>query len=182
MGVISKEIDITSESDTFSSVSQEEETPPVAIAEQPEVQKVENPPVAPPQEWFKAVSATLINIKKGRKVIAKKRTPKMNIIKLQTKGQAKYKCKLCDARFDKAVQLGGHSSKFHPGKSETYRKKMEIRNGNQKDRDFLKQAKEWFEAKTELDPRQFRDRITKIKNILRKGDTPNVEDFNKIKP
>ena len=38
-----------------------------------------------------------------------------------------YKCRYCDRSFRKSVSLGGHISKAHNGKSDLYKKKMEIR-------------------------------------------------------
>ena len=92
------------------------------------------------------------------------------------------KCKKCGMYFKKSVQLGGHLSKAHPGKSESYNKKMAIRKANEQDREFLKQAKEWFTANTGiLDLKTYRDRITKIKNILKDGKAPKVIDFSRVK-
>ena len=92
------------------------------------------------------------------------------------------KCKICGIDFEKSVQLGGHLSKSHPGKSESYNKKMEVRKANEQSREFLKQAKEWFTANTGiLDFKTYRDRITKIKNILQDGKAPKVIDFRRVK-
>ena len=38
-----------------------------------------------------------------------------------------YKCRYCDRAFKKSVSLGGHISKAHNGKSDLYKRKMEIR-------------------------------------------------------
>lgn len=48
-----------------------------------------------------------------------------------------YKCRYCDRAFKKSVSLGGHISKAHNGKSELYKKKMEIRESRQQDREYL---------------------------------------------
>ena len=36
------------------------------------------------------------------------------------------KCRFCDRTFERQVQLGGHASKAHPGKSDRYQRKMTI--------------------------------------------------------
>ena len=55
-----------------------------------------------------------------------------------------YKCRYCDRSFKKSVSLGGHISKAHNGKSDLYKKKMEIRQSRQQDREYLAQAKDVF--------------------------------------
>ena len=55
---------------------------------------------------------------------------------------------MCGKTFEKAVQLGGHSAKTHPGMSKHYNGKMEIRKKNAGDRSMLKVAKEWFKTET----------------------------------
>ena len=60
---------------------------------------------------------------------------------------------MCSAAFDKPVQLGGHISKFHSGKSDSYNAKMLVRKRNERDRECLKEAKEWFVENTGCDLR-----------------------------
>ena len=85
------------------------------------------------------------------------------------------KCSICGKGFEKPVQIGGHVSKAHPGMSQSYNKKRVIRKAKEQDREFLKQAKKWFVKNTGmLALKTYRDRITKIKKILKDGKTPKV--------
>ena len=90
-------------------------------------------------------------------------------------------CKLCNASFAAAVQLGGHTSKQHPGTSKNYNKKLQIREANTTNRVFLKKAKEWILEHTLLDLRKDRDKVTKVKNILIAGGTPTLDSNQRIK-
>ena len=80
-----------------------------------------------------------------------------------------YKCRYCDRTFKKSVSLGGHISKAHNGKSDNYKKKMEIRESRNQDREFLSQAKQVFKTQTGMNPKEYRNVITRIKNELAKG-------------
>ena len=80
-----------------------------------------------------------------------------------------YKCRYCDRCFKKSVSLGGHISKAHNGKSDNYKKKMEIRESRNSDREFLAQAKIVFKEQTGMNPKEYRNVITRIKNELAKG-------------
>ena len=86
---------------------------------------------------------------------------------------------MCSKSFDKPVQLGGHISKFHSGKSESYNAKMLVRKRNEFDRECLKEAKDWFAENTECDIKKNRDLVTKIKKLIKDGIKPKIEDFER---
>ena len=85
-------------------------------------------------------------LRKNRKVIQKKNKPDLVAVDpLATaedpESEYPYKCKYCERTFKKSVSLGGHISKAHNGKSDNYKKKMEIRESRNQDREYLSQAK-----------------------------------------
>ena len=57
---------------------------------------------------------------------------------------------------------------------------MQIRKNNEEDRNCLKKAKRWFENNVALNPKHYRDRITKIKKLIKAGKPLKVEAFNSI--
>ena len=75
-------------------------------------------------------------LRKHRKIIQKKDKPEL-IQDPKSDGDEndvnnyEYKCRYCDRAFKKSVSLGGHISKAHNGKSDLYKKKMEIRDARQ---------------------------------------------------
>ena len=85
-----------------------------------------------------------------------------------------YQCRYCNRCFKKSVSLGGHISKAHNGKSDHYKKKMEIREARNQDREFLAQAKSVFKDQTGMNPKEYRNVITRIKNELAKGQTTKL--------
>ena len=70
-------------------------------------------------------------LRKHRKVIQKKPRPELADADPASaedlESEYSYKCRYCDRCFKKSVSLGGHISKAHNGKSDHYKKKMEIR-------------------------------------------------------
>ena len=90
----------------------------------------------------------------------------------------KFKCSHCSITFEKAVSLGGHVSKAHPGMQSNYTHKMEIYRARTEHRENLVKAKEWFVDITGLNPKDHRVSITEIKKQFMRGDTP---DQDKIK-
>lgn len=48
-----------------------------------------------------------------------------------------YECKICGVRFVTKQQLGGHTSKKHPGQSEKYRRRMENKELKNKSRELM---------------------------------------------
>lgn len=76
-------------------------------------------------------------LRKHRKVIIKKSRPSLSQSQEDPSNpdgddkaedqNYEYKCRYCDRSFKKSVSLGGHISKSHNGKSDLYKKKMEIR-------------------------------------------------------
>jgi len=99
-----------------------------------------------------------------------------------TKNQSskKYRCKHCDHGFEKSVQLGGHVSKQHRGSSKLYIAKQAVREANATNREFLRQAKDWFKSTTGLPAREHRNKITQIKKALQQGRTPIVKGLGDI--
>ena len=59
-----------------------------------------------------------------------------------TSNERSFVCKHCHEAYTSSHQLGGHTSRKHPGSSEDYKKKLEIRDSREPDREALKQAKE----------------------------------------
>ena len=84
-------------------------------------------------------------LRKNRKVIQKKNKPNLVAADPTTpenpESEYPYKCKYCERTFKKSVSLGGHISKAHNGQSDNYKKKMEIRESRNQDREYLSQAK-----------------------------------------
>ena len=63
------------------------------------------------------------------------------------------KCRQCGKKFEKQVQLGGHASKAHPGKSQNYARKMAIFKERAHERETRVKASEWFVKTTGLCPK-----------------------------
>ena len=87
-----------------------------------------------------------IMLRKHRKVIQKKTKPGLESadptdVAEDPDSEYIYKCRYCERTFKKSVSLGGHISKAHNGKSDNYKKKMEIRESRNLDREYLSQAK-----------------------------------------
>jgi hypothetical protein len=57
-----------------------------------------------------------------------------------------FKCEYCDKIFSGYRALGGHKSKSHPNRSESYRRKIEVRNKNTDRRELYNKAKKHFLA------------------------------------
>ena len=89
--------------------------------------------------------------------------------------QPKFKCSHCSLTFERAVSLGGHVSKAHPGMQSSYTHKMEIYRARTEHRENLLKAKQWFKDITGLNPSDHRVSITEIKKQLMRGDTPDLE-------
>ena len=62
--------------------------------------------------------------KKSKKVISKQKDSNSKLVSARTETSKMFKCPHCDAVYAKAVQLGGHQSKKHPGASNAYSKKL----------------------------------------------------------
>ena len=75
------------------------------------------------------------------------------------------------------MALGGHQSKAHPGTSSNYQKKLEIRAARTEERALLVKAKEWFAENMYLCPENNRKLVTQIKQVLKEGRQPNVNDY-----
>ena len=84
------------------------------------------------------------------------------------------KCRFCDKKFERQVQLGGHASKAHPGKSSHYARKMEIFKKRTHERETRVKACEWFLKKTGLSPNQHRALITRIKKDMLASIAPTL--------
>lgn len=84
------------------------------------------------------------------------------------------KCRFCDKKFERQVQLGGHASKAHPGKSSHYARKMAIFKERAHERETRVKACEWFVKTTGLCPKQYRALITRIKKDMLKGVNPTL--------
>ena len=86
-----------------------------------------------------------------------------------------FKCKHCNSSFSRAVSLGGHISKSHPGVQSGYQDKMMIFTTRTKHRENLKLAKQWFKTNIGLDPKDHLVLIKDIKNLLMQGKGDEVE-------
>ena len=77
-------------------------------------------------------------------------------------------CPLCKMQLKKSSALGGHMSKAHPRQSESYKRKMEVRENRSPERKVLAAAKEVFRSvHPELELRDHRPRIAGIKNKIK---------------
>lgn len=77
-------------------------------------------------------------------------------------------CPLCKMQLKKSSALGGHMSKAHPRQSESYKRKMEVRENRSPERKVLAAAKEVFRSvHPELELREHRPRIAGIKNKIK---------------
>ena len=103
-----------------------------------------------------------MKIQKKQKNIIKKKSKQSTLGSNKEKTKV-FKCQHCGATYAKAVSLGGHQSKAHPGESNRYRKKIEIRESRTDDRQFLQKAKEWFKSTIKRCPKANRNLVTKIK-------------------
>ena len=126
-------------------------------------------------------------LRKNRKSIQKKNKPDLVAEDPSKAGEDPeseyaYKCKYCDRTFKKSVSLGGHISKAHNGKSDNYKKKMEIRESRNQDREYLSQAKQVFKSQTGMNPKEYRNVITRIKNELAKGQSAKLIVKNNSTP
>ena len=86
---------------------------------------------------------------------------------------SKFECRICNAKYQNAVSLGGHVSKSHPGSSSNYSRKVSIREKRFEDRNCLKKAKAWITENLKLDPRQYRALATEVKKMLMAGTDPS---------
>ena len=57
-------------------------------------------------------------------------------------GKQIFYCRPCDEEFDTGQALGGHMSRVHPGKSESYARKIARRREREFDRELLRLSKE----------------------------------------
>ena len=82
---------------------------------------------------------TLKNVSKPFIGQFSKKIKKQKVLKAQKKNLVVpgFKCSHCSRAFFKAVSLGGHVSKSHPGKQSNYTKKMEIYRARTKHRQNL---------------------------------------------
>ena len=62
--------------------------------------------------------------------------------------ERRYVCKTCHSVYESSQQLGGHTSRSHPGSSEDYKKKLAIRASRAPERAAHKLAKKQFSEKT----------------------------------
>ena len=74
-------------------------------------------------------------------------------IKRLQKGPMLPTCSKCMMTFPNGVALGGHASKAHPGGSEAYNHKIQVREARAEEREFLVKAKKWFTEHFEVDPK-----------------------------
>ncbi len=88
-----------------------------------------------------------------------------------------FPCKMCLSTFATPRSLGGHTSKAHPGQSEDYQKKLQVRESRKPDRECLQAAKEQFKLDTGLEPELNRSRVTALKKRLlaERNQTPPEE-------
>ena len=119
-----------------------------------------------------------ITLKKSiQKKITIRKQKEQTVITIAKKNHT-IKCKICGKKFTKAVSLGGHFSKAHPGQSLTYKKKLVKRVERTQERAYLQMAKDWYEQNMDPAPESSkRVRITKIKNMLKAGQQPRVSTF-----
>lgn len=76
---------------------------------------------------------------------------------------ARYTCKYCCASYITSYQLGGHTSRAHPGISKEFTLKKQIRDRRQPIREAHKQAKLLFTIQNpELNPSEHRFAIKKL--------------------
>ena len=66
------------------------------------------------------------NKQKDNAKISKTKKKQMSV-QIEIEQELLYSCKICNKRFSKKQQIGGHQSKAHPGQSALYRKKMQTR-------------------------------------------------------
>ena len=95
-------------------------------------------------------------------------------MKTDTNAKKVIKCRFCNKVFKRQVQLGGHASKAHPGKSVNYQRKMAIFQKRTHDRETRVKACEWFAEKTGLCFKQHRNVITQIKKDMLAGRAPII--------
>ena len=112
----------------------------------------------PPKQAKKAKTKTckkagkklVLNVKTGpkkqlkSKAIKKNNQNKPKFNKLLTFGdqaRTEYHCDECNEDFTTGQALGGHMSRVHPGRSETYARKVERRKEREFDRELLRLAK-----------------------------------------
>jgi len=62
--------------------------------------------------------------KKSRLIRKAPRTKQLRV-KQETEDEEGFACKVCRKTFDTSQQLGGHTSKMHPGKSASYNNKID---------------------------------------------------------
>ena len=75
-----------------------------------------------------------------------------------------FKCEECGQGFKSASSKGGHKRSYHPGASEKYKHKMEVRNRRAKQRERHQKAKEILQSKKLLNQATKPD-IVEIKQI-----------------
>ena len=134
-------------------------------------------PLHDTQNVFMVIHDVAPKLKLASNVVRKKKfkfqkvqsPPKFAKKKSQKITKSKFTCNFCSAGFTSAVSLGGHVSKAHPGSSTNYSRKLEIRKQRSKDRESLASAKVWVAANLEMDPKENRALVTKVKNMLMTG-------------
>ena len=78
-----------------------------------------------------------------------------------------YQCRYCPVSFQHREQLGGHVSRLHRGKSESYRRKIEISEERKPLLMLHKAAKAIFAKLTDGSKKPSRSNLNKIKSALK---------------
>jgi hypothetical protein len=78
----------------------------------------------------------------------------------------KFECKHCPATYVTSRQLGGHTSRAHPGSSKDYLLKLKVRERRKPEREAHEKAKLLFQKQTGLNPNENRTIVKKLKETL----------------
>lgn len=80
----------------------------------------------------------------------------------------KHACDFCGKEFEKACQIGGHVSRSHAGKSQSYKQKLETRAKRSEIRAIFKEAKDIFFKTTGKEPKNHGREVKKLRDQLRR--------------